>query len=341
MGLRDKLPELQALEALLDDLPGARVEVVGQAEHGKERLPLYTVTFGPQDPNAPVLLLTGGVHGLERIGSQALVDYLRSFRSSLSWDQLLHQVLETTRVVFMPIINPVGMAMHRRSNGQGIDLMRSAPVEAAENGPWYAIHRGHRFSPRLPWYRGPRNQQLPEEAKALANVIENHILPSQFSISLDVHSGFGEKDRIWFPYARTKELYPAIAETLALKRLLRDTYPRHRYLVEPQSVNYTTHGDLWDHFFDMQRAQTPECAFLPLTLELGSASWYKKNPKQLRNALGAFHPITPERTERVLRRHTPLFEFLLRAVHSQDRWLPQTKDQRSTLRREAEQRWGR
>jgi hypothetical protein len=56
-----------------------------------------------------------------------------------------------------------------------------------------------------------------------------------------------------------------------------------------------------------------------VTLELGASSWLKKSLRVLDKS-AFFHPLTPHRTERVLRRHVQLFEFLQRAAHSWDRW---------------------
>ena len=62
--------------------------------------------------------------------------------------------------------------------------------------------------------------------------------------------------------------------------------------------------------------------FLPLTLEMGSWTWVKKNPRQAFSLLGIFNPLIEHRQQRVLRRHLPLLEFLVRAACSHDRWLP-------------------
>lgn len=60
--------------------------------------------------------------------------------------------------------------------------------------------------------------------------------------------------------------------------------------------------------------------FLPLTLEMGSWLWVRKNPRQLFSPVGPFNPILPHRLRRVLRRHLPLIDFLQRAVHNAEAW---------------------
>jgi hypothetical protein len=282
-------------------------------------LPVKAVSLGTDEPGAPLLLCVGGVHGLERIGSQVVLGFLETLVSRLEWDRALEDMLRHVRLVFLPIVNPTGLWLRRRGTASGVDLMRNAPVEAAEGG-WRAVqlYRGQRLAPWLPWYRGSA-ERLEPESQALYDLLRQEGYGRQFVMSLDVHSGFYGADRLWFPYARTRAPFPHLPEILKLKTLLDESYPRHRYVVEPQSVHYTSHGDLWDYFYDEYRKEQPRGVFLPLTLELGVSSWLKKNPRLL-NKLAFFHPLVPHRTRRVLRRHIPLFEFLLRAAYSSVRW---------------------
>ena len=90
--------------------------------------------------------------------------------------------------------------------------------------------------------------------------------------------------------------------------------------VSQQSEHYITHGDLWDWIFDYRLSQDPK-PFLPLTLELGSWLWLKKNPRQLVNRTGLFHPVVEHRRSRVLRQHFLLFDFLLKASEVWDYWV--------------------
>ncbi len=338
--LRAHLPELEKLEALIPELGPARTRVIGHAEYQAETLPIHSVGFGPEDPTTPVLVFVGGVHGLERVGSQVLLAHLNTFRAAQSWDEMHRQMLERVRVFFIPILNPVGMSIRTRANGAGVDLMRNAPTNAAESGRWFELYRGHRLSNRLPWYRGKADETMQPEAEALWRFARREIFPASIAITLDVHSGFTGKDRLWFPYARTRALFPRAPEMVAMEQLLRETHPNHRYVVEPQSINYTTHGDLWDYIFDQHSALEKGKLLLPLTLELSSASWYRKNPRQLVSRIGFFHPVKEHRLTRVLRRHRTLFDFLLRALYSHQHWLPQNEDHRASLRREAELQWG-
>jgi hypothetical protein len=129
----DELPELTALEQLIED--GAdhwTARSLCAAEAFGRKLPVYAITLGSNDPAAPAVGFFGGVHGLERIGTQVLLAFMRSLLSRLRWDKGLQQQLESIRLVFMPLINPGGMSRRTHCNPQGVDLMRNAPLEARE-----------------------------------------------------------------------------------------------------------------------------------------------------------------------------------------------------------------
>ena len=159
------------------------------------------------------------------------------------------------------------------------------------------------------------------EAQVLCDFVRREVFPSKVSIALDCHSGYGALDRLWFPYSHALKPYPDLAETYGLKRLLDSTYSNHVYRMEPCAQGYTINGDLWDYLFEEQRAlHGKDRRFLPITLEMGSWLWLKKNPVQLFSALGLFHPMNLHRHKRILRRHITLLDFFLRAVISSEQW---------------------
>jgi hypothetical protein len=300
-----------------------------------QSMPVHVVTMGNPDPEVPAVGFFGGVHGLERIGAEVVMAYLRNLATRLKWDDTLHRQLESVRLVFMPLVNPGGIWRGTRANPNGVDLMRNAPVESREHVPW--LIGGQRISAQLPWYRGQAGQPMEPENQAVCDVIASEFLPRRFSLSVDCHSGFGVNDRIWFPYAHTRVPIRHVAEMHALKDLLQETLCNYRYIYEPQSLQYLAHGDLWDHLY-MKSQQRPENTFLPMTLEMGSWTWVKKNPRQLFSLLGMFNPLIEHRQQRVLRRHLPLLEFFVRAACSHARWMP-TGAEREAHRLHALDHW--
>lgn len=329
------LPELLELQRLAE-LAGAHItrRVLCEVDAGQQRFAVEAFMFGSQRADAPAVGFFGGVHGLERIGAEVTIAYLRSLVMRLQWDDTLHRQLESVRLVFMPLVNPGGLWLGTRANPNGVDLMRNAPVESRERVPF--LVGGQRVSAALPWYRGAAGAPMERESVALCELVEAELLGRPFSIAVDCHSGFGLADRIWFPFAHTSRPIAHLAEMNALCEILDDTLLHHRYVLEPQSRQYLTHGDLWDHLYlrACERAQV----FIPLTLEMGSWLWVKKNPRQIFSRHGIFNPVIAHRQQRVLRRHVGWLDFLMRAACSHERWVP-TGARRAEHTQRALARW--
>jgi predicted deacylase len=313
------LPELAAIDRLASaPAPGVAVDILAHVD----TLPIHAFRFGPRDALKPALLVVGGVHGLERIGTDVAIAYLTTLHARLAWDRVLHDALERCRVIVVPLLNPVGMSRGQRANGNGVDLMRNAPGTDgdARDANTTPLLGGQRISPRLPWYMG-RADAMEPEAAALVSLVEVELFASPFSIAVDLHSGFGFVDRLWYPYARTREPLADLPAITALERLLDDTLPNHVYRVEQTAQAYTIRGDLWDHLYDRRRA-VGTGRMLPLTLEMGSWAWVRKSPLQGLSSLGRFNPMKPHRLARTLRRHLPLLDFLHHAAASHATWAP-------------------
>jgi hypothetical protein len=330
------LPELTELERLIGE-GGAHLEAsVACTVYAADRsFPVHVVTMGNPSPDVPAVGFFGGIHGLERIGTQVVLAFLQGLLARLRWDRALQRQMSEVRLVFMPLVNPGGMWQSTRCNPAGVDLMRNSPVQASENVPF--LLGGQRMSPRLPWYRGAFGAPMEAESRALCEVVERELFARQFSLALDCHSGFGLRDRIWFPHAHTSTPIAHLAEIAALEDLFSQSYPHHNYTFEPQSRQYRTHGDLWDHLY-LHAAREGERVFLPLTLEMGSWLWVKKNPRQLFSRQGMFNPTAAHRLQRVLRSHLLWFDFLVRAAAAHARWLPGAPE-RGARRERALARW--
>ena len=198
--------------------------------------------------------------------------------------------------------------------------MRNSPVDA-DVEPAFLLG-GHRYSSSLPWYRGAVGQ-MEDESRWLCEFVQKEMFESVAALAIDLHSGFGSKDRLWYPYAKSASTFPKLREVLRVKELLDRSYPHHVYSIEPQSLSYTTHGDLWDYLFDLhweKHGLQSKTHFLPWTLEMGSWIWLKKNPWQIFSALGPFNPIKIHRFKRTLRRHRSLLDFFFKVVRNQQAW---------------------
>jgi len=311
-------PEYRELEFCAQEWGSfGTVQSIASVRHRSQDFQIPSFTVGSTDPSAPVLVMTAGIHGLERIGTHVAISFIRHLIARFRWDEMLQEHLKHLRIVIMPLMNPVGMRVYTRSNGQGVDLMRNAPVEADHAS---FLVGGHFISPKLPWYRGNLSQTeegMEVEAKALVHMVRKELSHSRCVLALDLHSGFGNSDQLWFPYAKTSKVFPMIHQVQAFNNLLDQVMSNHVYVFEPQAKNYTTHGDLWDYLLETNPGNG---AFLPLTLEMGSWNWIRKNPIQLFSLIGPFNPIKPHRQRRAMRRHLPLFDFMMHATSSHRVW---------------------
>ncbi len=334
--LKLRLPELLNLERILRQYPEwVNVKIEQQLHYKGREFPIYSISLGNPDPSVPVVLMTGGMHGVERIGSQVLIAWLQCLLERLSWDKSTRALLGQLHLVLVPLLNPVGMFNNSRSNGNGVDLNRNAPVDAELDVSW--LGGGHRLSHWLPWYRGREGEPMEAENLALERVVNRQVFNHPQALVLDLHSGFGMRDRLWLPYAYRKEPIGNIANYVALKMLWERTYPNHNYIIEPQSLHYLSHGDVWDYFY-LQAKREKRCNFMPITLEMGSWAWVKKRPQQLLNFAGLFNPQLHHRHSRVLRRHLVLLDFMLAAAVNGDAWLPDKK-QKALLEQAAHNLW--
>jgi hypothetical protein len=316
---------------------GVEVTVACKVPHDGAEVVVHAFALGNQSVDVPAVGFFGGVHGLERIGARVVIAFLQALIGRLAWDATLHDQLQRVRLVFMPLVNPGGLLRGTRANPSGVDLMRNAPVDAMEPVPW--LVGGQRISRNLPWYRGRLGADMEAESRAVCELVQRELHARPFSIAIDCHSGFGMRDRIWFPYAHRRTPIEHLPELDALHEIFRRSHLHHPYLFEPQSRQYLAHGDLWDHLYRQALPQAGR-VFLPLTLEMGSWLWVKKNPRQLFSRSGIFNPLIEHREQRVLRRHVPLLEFAIRAAASWRQWLP-AEAARERHRLDAMRRWYR
>lgn len=306
-------------------------EVLGEVKAKKETLPIYGLRLGSKDPELPVLGVFGGVHGLEKIGTHVIVNYLNLLSNNLTWDKDLAKNFEKFRLVSIPIVNPGGMYLRYRSNPNGVDLMRNSPTQAQEKGVF--LGSGQNYTKYLPWYRG--NPAEPElENKILANFVKEQMFRSPFSMALDIHSGFGWTDSLWYPYGKSFEKFHNHRQATVFSRYLKVTHPFHKYNIEKQSDSYIISGDMWDYLYDSCREQAkPEQVFIPWTLELGSWSWILKRPHKMFSASALFHTEqSSSRYASVMRKHWGLLEFFQKMTINHRAWVSQ-KASKKTLNR--------
>jgi len=169
------------------------------------------------DENEPKVLYTGGVHGDEKQGYQAVIYSIKSFVENYthvnvneSFTERVRNVVNNTELFFMPMVNPDGCEAYTRKNGRpndcifGKTLFRGVDLNRNSGYKWELIDKyPFRYRHKFPYlektnvkyplfdfsstrgegqYRGPYPFSEPE-TKAIKQVIENHSI----TISIDHH----------------------------------------------------------------------------------------------------------------------------------------------------------
>lgn len=278
------------------------------------RFPIHAIEIGTKKAlrKNPVGIVAG-VHGLETIGIRVILDFLEFVLNKKNSGYFPDLEKGNVGLVVLPIVNPGGVAKKSRSNPAGVDLMRNSGVEA-EAAP--LLFGGQRFSSKFPYYRG---KSLEPESRALFRYVHQYFYSSENSIMpvLDLHSGFGTIDHVWWPYAGTKR--PCVDTPLYQKiaNYMQTRLGHTRFNFGPQSESYTTHGDLWDKFYDhfqdkiIAKNPNSESRFLPLTLEIGTWSDIKENPSKLFRKRGIFNPAPENKKETITGYRDFLRDFVL------------------------------
>ena len=295
-----------------------RLRQFGFSSKTKEgfRFPIYVLEIGrPKAIKKNPAGLVAGVHGLETIGIRVLLDFLDHIFRKTGSDFFKEIKNGKLGIVCIPILNPGGVTLNSRSNPRGVDLMRNSGVDAVKAPPFFG---GHRLTNRLPYYRG---KTIEPESKVLFRFVREYFFPVKDSMIpiIDIHSGYGNIDHVWWPYANTHVeceddfLFHKISKYLTQKK-------NHiNYTFEPQSTSYTTHGDLWDRLYDsflkIQEHKDSNSKhnprFLPFTLEIGTWSDIKESPLKLLKKRGIFNPAKDNKRKFIVS-HRKFLEDIIR-----------------------------
>ena len=111
---RDYRDVVAQLEALSKEVPGLSLERLGIVRAGALRYDFYFLTLGI---GGKEICLSGGIHGDEPAGVDAVLEFLRRVRNQGS-------LLTHFRFTVFPCNNPYGYEHDTRRNGSGLDLNR-------------------------------------------------------------------------------------------------------------------------------------------------------------------------------------------------------------------------
>ncbi|MBC8132939.1 MAG: succinylglutamate desuccinylase/aspartoacylase family protein [Deltaproteobacteria bacterium] len=234
---------------------GGREAAVGLSVEGR---PLWRFDLGLRDAAAPTILLTALVHGVEVIGSVALLEAVSAVVARND------SLLDRARLVLMPIVNPdalaanmdrlkTGRRAYQRCNARGVDLNRNFPPVQRQGSSKSASRAGlARWHPmagsswRLsPYFRGPHPLSEPE-----SRAVRDVAVETTPRLSLGFHS-FG--DLLLYPWAHSRQPNPRAAHYARLARVFLNGMPHATYRFRQAIDWYPIVGDL-DDWLDTQFA---------------------------------------------------------------------------------------
>lgn len=264
---------------------GGSERVTGTSVEGR---PIWCFELG--SPDAPVLLLTALFHGIEVIGSVALLHVL----DQLTGDPHGRSLLAAFRVVVLPIVNPDAFAINmrrlaggwpamKRTNARGVDLNRNFPSPAGARRSWHPMSgSGWRWSPH---YRGSEPFSEPE-SRAVRDVVQ----AQPPVLSLGFHS-FG--NLLVYPWAFCRKGNNRVASYQRLAGSFVKGLRAPSYRLKQASSWYPTLGDL-DDWLDATHGT------LAMTVEVGGLSRRLWNPARLLNPFWWMNPVDVAGTVRDL-----------------------------------------
>jgi predicted deacylase len=239
--------------------------------------PIRRFDFGPVTGDA--VLLTALVHGVELVGSLALLDILQVMALDPRADLLRH-----ARLVVLPIVNPdalsancarlrAGRRAYHRCNARGVDLNRNFPSQRS-TFPLNPLG-GSRWR-SSPHYVGPRPLSEPE-TRALRDVVDD----ARPRVSIGFHS-FGEL--LLYPWAFTAQPNPRRAHYERAGRAFARGLRRATYRVMQATEWYPTVGDM-DDWLDA------EYGTLAFTVEVSRPLRRLRNLRHLSNPFAWSNPV--------------------------------------------------
>jgi len=300
-----ELIQLKRLEKNFGDI--VIMEEIGEVAYKGYRTPInaFFISHKPK-PELPTIAFFSCFHGVEWIGSRVLVNFIEHLVREIKWDEDIKSLTEKVNICGIPIVNPIGRIEGYRSNGNGIDLMRNAPVVSEDALP---LLGGQRISRHLPWYMG---EGLEKENEIVVKFLNDYVFPSNFKMTIDIHSAFLRGSRIWIPYASGKKLRSKEAAIFRqVRKTLNGIYKYNPYKYEKQEHVYKTHGDFWDYNFDRHNDLYPG-TYLPLTLEISSWDWTMKNFLKHWSLESLFSPDSRKESNAEYIKHIMVFDFLIR-----------------------------
>jgi len=267
---------------------GGAESIAGTSVEGR---PLVRFDLGTR--GRPVIVMTALMHGIEVIGSLALLDVLETLTDPTL--PTMQRLRSEAHLVVLPVVNPDAFSVNmerlargerawQRCNGHGVDLNRNFPRLTTKR--LYHPFSGSRFK-FSPHYLGPHALSEPESRAIFQVAMETRPV-----LSLAFHS-FG--NLLLYPWAYTQRQNARAVEYRGLGHVMTEALPRHPYRVRQAGELYAVLGDM-DDWFDA------EFGTLAFTIEVGRPDVGLRDGRRMWDP---FRWMNPSRVRQTVENLTP------------------------------------
>jgi carboxypeptidase D len=116
------------LQAYTAAYPGiTRLESAGRSVQGRELWVLYISDNPGAEEDEPEFKYISTIHGNEPVGTEMCLYFIDLLLTGYGNTQRITDLIDTTAIAIMPLMNPDGLEADSRYNAQGFDLNRSFP----------------------------------------------------------------------------------------------------------------------------------------------------------------------------------------------------------------------
>mmetsp|Transcript_2519 Transcript_2519/g.9051 ORF Transcript_2519/g.9051 Transcript_2519/m.9051 type:complete len:655 (+) Transcript_2519:127-2091(+) len=215
---------------------------------------IFTSSVNP-DEIKPLVKYVGNIHGNEPLGRQLLMYFIDHLCENYGKDEEITSLLDNTRLLMVPTMNPDGYDMHTRGNSNGKDLNRDFPDQY--------VGKNHDINARQP------------ETRAMMDLSEKY--PCQVGVGF--HEGALVANYAWdgLPSgsearSRTPNVTPDNDVMIHLARVYAANNPPMR--ASPEFKDGVTNGAAWYPLYGgMQDWDYIHNNCIFLTVELNDRKW--------------------------------------------------------------------
>lgn len=247
-----------------------------------EERPIYVYSFGNRGNNSPEVLFTALHHGREP-GSITVTSYFlnRLLDNAKKGDPEAQYLLENREIYIIPVVNPDGYEVNRKSRPDGGGMWRknmrqindsTFGVDPNRNyGPyeyWNSNSDGSTDDPKLSTYRGPEPFSEPE-----TQAVRDFCFKHNFVMAINYHSW---QNVIIYPSSATRR---ETADSILYRYLANEMSKENSYQFgrDKRTVGYEASGnaDDWQYLKSDKKGKT-----ISFTPEVGSQADFFWPPKE-------------------------------------------------------------